>query len=75
MGQDVAPAVVKSWRTTAAGVLGGLCLILPQILAAIDSDPLTVPHLEAVLTGLAMLGLGAAARDNGVTSEAAGAKP
>jgi len=63
-----------SWRTTAVGVLAGLSLIIGQLTAVFDADPATVFDLEKLIAGLAMLGLGYFARDNKVSSEAAGAK-
>jgi len=64
----------KSWRTTTAGVLGALGLILPAIAAAIDGDPATDPNWGVVVpSAIAALGL-LFARDNKVSSENAGAK-
>lgn len=64
----------KSWRTTAAGILAGLSLVISQLLHLIDTDPNTVFSLELFLAGLGALGLGFFSRDNGVSSEEAGAK-
>ena len=64
----------KSWRTTLFGIVTGLCLILPQVAAVLDTDPLTTFHLDLFLAGLSAMGIGVAARDNKVTSEQAGAK-
>ena len=63
---------MKSWRTTLAGwlvVIGGIATQLSYLL---DNDPNTVISVEAIVTLLAGIGL-IAARDNGVTSEEAGA--
>lgn len=65
---------MKSWKTTVLGVIAGLSLILPQIAAALDSDPATVFSLEAVIAGLGAMGIGIAARDNNKSSEQVGAK-
>jgi hypothetical protein len=71
---DKLAAVAKgSWRTTLLGLLGALAVVSPELAHALDNDPATLCNwglvIGAVLTGL---GLGAA-RDNRVTSEAAGA--
>ena len=65
---------MKSWRTTALGILAGIGLILAQLKAVLDSDPATVFELEQFLAGLGALGVGWFARDNGVSSEEAGVK-
>jgi hypothetical protein len=64
----------KSWKTTLVGVAGAIALIATQVVHLFDADPATVFSLEAVLAALALLGIGAAARDNDVSSEDAGAK-
>lgn len=74
MGELVKAAAVKSWRTTLTGVMGFLAVLCTELPKALDDNPLTVPEWGLVVAGaLVMLGLGAA-RDNQVTSEAAGAK-
>jgi len=65
---------MKSWRTTILGVVTGVGLLVAQVAAFLDTDPSTVASLEGVLAALAVMGLGIVARDNGVTSEKAGAK-
>ena len=70
-------AAKGSWRTTAAGVLGSLMILMSNAVAVIDNDPATVINLQIVLAevGTLAMGLGLmAARDNGVSSEQAGAK-
>ena len=63
-----------SWRTTLAGV-GTIFTALGAALAAhFDADPLTVVNWPALLTALTVGGGLIAARDNGVSSEQAGAK-
>lgn len=62
-----------SWRTTFAGIVLGLTILLGQAGAVLDNDPRTSFSFDQVLAGLAAMGLGFSARDNGVTSEAAGA--
>lgn len=67
-------AVTKSWRTTAAGVAAAVAVIAGCLAAQLDADPATVPDWSAAIgVVIAALGL-AAARDHGVTSEAAGAR-
>lgn len=65
---------IKSWKTTAAGVAGIVIAIASCVQALLDGDPATVPNYEvalaAVITGLGLI----FARDNNVSSEAAGIK-
>lgn len=64
-----------SWRTTVTGILAILAAVATVMKAEMDGDPLTVPDWgAAVAATLAGIGL-IAARDNGVTSEQAGATP
>jgi uncharacterized membrane protein YgaE (UPF0421/DUF939 family) len=62
-----------SWRTTAAGIVAGLSLILAQVGNLLDSDPAT--KFEYTIVAAAVAGIIAAisARDNKVSSEEAGA--
>lgn len=65
---------MKSWRTTTAGVLGVLGLILPAVAAAIDGNPQTDPNWAVVIpSAISALGL-VFARDARVSSEAQGIK-
>jgi hypothetical protein len=63
-----------SWKTSAAGIAAIVVAIASCVQAAFDGDPATTPNYEvaiaAVITGLGLL----FARDNGVSSESAGAK-
>lgn len=43
---------VKNWRTTLAGILTSLLVILGGVLALIDNDPDTVIDSNAVLAAL-----------------------
>lgn len=65
---------MKSWKTSAAGIAAIVVAVASCVQAQFDGDPLTVPNWEvaiaAILSGLGLL----FARDNGVTSEQAGAK-
>ncbi len=65
---------MKSWRTTVLGFVAGISLILVQITNVLDDDPATIFELSQVFAGLAALGIGIFARDNNVTSKAAGAE-
>jgi hypothetical protein len=67
--------MTKSWKTTLCGLLtiaaSGITLVAIPLL---DADPLTVPNWTAFIAALTA-GIGLLfARDNGVTSESAGAK-
>lgn len=63
-----------SWRTTAAGIAAILTVVGNAIKAYIDNDPSTTVDLAQLVAGISA-GLGLLnARDNKVTSEAAGAK-
>ncbi len=63
-----------SWRTSAVGFLGGVSLLITQVVALLDSDPATVFSVEQVIAALALLGVGWFARDKNVTSEQQGLK-
>jgi len=65
---------MKSKKTTIAGIIGGLSIILTQVWYALDADPATVMSFEAIIAAFGVLGIGWFARDNDVTSEKAGAK-
>lgn len=58
----------KSWKTTLGGILTSLGLLGTQY-----PDP-TVAKIAAGVAALGALLTGGAARDNGVSSESAGAK-
>lgn len=64
---------MSSWRTTTLGVLAILGAVLTQLTNALDNDPATTFDFDALLAGIAGLGL-LFARDHKVTSEDAGAK-
>ena len=65
-------AAVKSWKTTAMGIVAFLTVALPAAQALLDTDPLTVPDWNLVVgAGSVMLAL-LFARDNNVSSENAG---
>lgn len=65
---------MKSWRTTILGTLAFIQSAIAAVVALADADPTTTPDLSALgITFTVMLALWTA-RDNAVTSEAAGAK-
>jgi hypothetical protein len=65
---------MKSWKTSAAGIAAIVAALATAVGALFDADPLTMPDWGAVAAAV-MAGIGLiAARDNGVTSEQAGAK-
>lgn len=74
MTEIVAKATKGSWQTTLAGVLAVLVVLIGCAHAHFDGNPATVPQWELALgTVLAALGL-TRARDDKVTSKAAGAE-
>jgi hypothetical protein len=65
---------MKSWKTTTAGIAAIVAALATAVGALFDADPVTMPDWGAVAAAV-MAGIGLiAARDNGVTSEQAGAK-
>ena len=65
---------MKSWKTTTAGIAAIVAALATAVGALFDADPMTMPDWGAVGAAV-MAGIGLiAARDNGVTSEQAGAK-
>jgi hypothetical protein len=65
---------MTSWKTTAAGIAAIVAALATAVGALFDADPVSMPDWGAVAAAV-MAGIGLiAARDNGVTSEQAGAK-
>lgn len=56
-------ANLKSWKTTAVGVLSGIGLLVAQLTNLLDADPDTVLSVEIVVTALALIGGGIFAKD------------
>ena len=60
---------LRSWKTTAAGMVGGLIICLTQIANVLDDNPET-KFVEAIfLTGITAMGLGFAAKDGDKSTE------
>lgn len=63
-----------SWRTTSLGILAIISAVCGAATAILDGNPATNPDwttiISAVTAGVGLM----TARDNGVTSESAGAK-
>ncbi len=64
---------MKSWKTTATGILAAIGLVIPNI-QAILSDGMGAFSWEVWAAALGAAGFGFFARDNNVSSEEAGAK-
>lgn len=62
-----------SWRTSIAGWVCLIAAIATGAKALLDGDPSTSPSIEAIVAAAAGVGL-ISARDNTVTSKAAGAR-
>jgi hypothetical protein len=60
---------LKSWKTTAIGILTGLVLIAPQLINLLDGDPSTVFSTSAFWAGIAAMGFGVFAKDGDKSSE------
>lgn len=64
---------MKSWITTIFGIAQFVVVLGTQVMALTDRDLATSLNLEALIASAAVLGIGINARDNGKTSETAGA--
>jgi len=62
----------RSIKTTLLGVIAGLLLILPQLRNALDGNPETLMSIEVILEGIALMGIGVAAKDGDKRSEDVG---
>lgn len=65
---------MKSWRTTVLGIVGAIGILCTQVGNVLDADPATVLDWSTIFSALGVFGIGFFARDNKVSSEAAGAK-
>lgn len=73
MAQALAKGM-KSWKTTAAGIVGALMVALPQIQTWLDEDPATSPDWMVVVGAIAVAFGFSMARDSDKSSEDVGAK-
>lgn len=69
---------MKSWKTSTAGFIGGVVIILGELcdLVGVVNQQLGtdgVFTLDKLVLGLSLIGIGAAARDNDKSSEDVGA--
>lgn len=65
---------MSSFKTTVLGIVTILAAIAGFVRALVDDDPSTLPNWEATVAAI-IAGIGLImARDNNVTSEAAGVK-
>ena len=58
---------LKSWKTTIAGIIAGLVVVLPQIQNLLDSNPATVCNWNIVVAGAVAVIGGIAAKDGDKT--------
>lgn len=65
----IATSVKVSWKTTVLGIIAGLPIILGEIKAVLDDDPDTNFRIENITAALAIMGIGAAARDGDKSSQ------
>ena len=75
---DETPKKKSSWKTSAAGIIGGVMLILGEVLdiLGVQVENLTDGKFSFAMlaAGLGAIGIGWFARDNKVSSEDAGVK-
>ncbi len=60
---------MKSYKTTAAAVVGALGIILTQVYFQKDGDPETTFDFVRIVEALGLLGIGFFARDKDVSSQ------
>ncbi len=61
-------SLVKSWKTTIAGVVVAGLLLWPSVAGLIDGDPATGIDWTTFTIAMGLLGLGVAAKDGDKTS-------
>ncbi len=66
--------MMKSWKTSLAGIATFGTLLCAALAAQLDNDPLTTANWEVVVAGAIVCAGFWVARDNDVSSESAGAK-
>jgi len=62
----------KSWKTTVCGIATGIGLLIPQIIAVLDSDPETAFDVKMIVAALGAMGVGFFSRDKDVSSKSSG---
>ena len=62
-------SLTKSWKTTVAGVVAGLSILIPQILSLIESGAGADLDTGQIILGLSFMGFGMAARDGNKSSQ------
>ncbi len=72
--KQIASLMKGSWRTTLVAWASAIVIVGNQLVALFDTDPATVFEYSQLLVAGGLLGIGAFARDNKVTSTEAGAK-
>ncbi len=58
---------MKNWKTTLVGFLGGLVLLMKNLIAVLDADTATNLSYEEVVIALGMMGIGWFSKDKNVT--------
>jgi uncharacterized membrane protein HdeD (DUF308 family) len=67
----------KNWKTTLAGIIGGLLIILAALQAFLDDDPNTIPDQKAAIeaaVGIVVILWGFISRDADKSSRESGVK-
>jgi hypothetical protein len=63
-----------SWKTSLAGAITGLMVILPQVQAILDADPATTPDWNLIVAGITVIIGFVAARDGDKSSQDVGVR-
>lgn len=70
-------AGAKNWKTTTAGAIGGVLIVLTAVMHWLDGDPSTVANWDAALTatmGIVVMLWGLLSRDADISSRTSGAE-